>query len=90
MWDGSSPDHDHPRHAPRPWRPSYRFTIPGQPRGKGRPRFGRGRTYTDAKTLAYEQTVRTSAKSAIGPLGPFSGPVAAFLTFRLCPARFSL
>lgn len=64
---------------------SYAFTIPGKPRGKGRPRFGKGRTYTDAKTLAYERMVKTSAATAIGSLGPFSGPVAAFLTFRLCP-----
>lgn len=29
------------------------ITIPGQPIGKGRPRFGNGRTYTPAKTESW-------------------------------------
>lgn len=33
----------------------YRFTIPGRPRGKARPRFTKdGRVYTDQKTSDYE------------------------------------
>ena len=37
------------------------FEVPGEPRGKGRPRFTRtGRTYTDDKTAAYENLVRLS------------------------------
>lgn len=64
---------------------SYAFTIPGKPRGKGRPRFGRGRTYTDAKTVAYEKLVKASAIAAISPMKPFSGPVAACLQFRISP-----
>jgi len=37
------------------------FTVPGEPRGKGRPRFGNGRTYTDAKTVAYEKLIACRA-----------------------------
>lgn len=34
------------------------FTIPGEPRGKGRPRFSRGgHAYTDERTRSYEQLV---------------------------------
>lgn len=36
------------------------FTVYGEPRGKGRPRFTRnGRTYTPAETAQYERMVRT-------------------------------
>ena len=39
----------------------YTITIPGKPRGKGRPRFSRatGRTYTDDATAVYENLVKT-------------------------------
>lgn len=34
------------------------FEVPGQPRGKGRPRFTRsGHAYTDAKTREYEKHI---------------------------------
>lgn len=35
-----------------------------RPRGKGRPRFGRGHAYTDPETRAAEQQVAKSAKAA--------------------------
>ena len=58
------------------------FTIPGAPRGKGRPRYtGRGgfpRAYTDAKTRAYEQQVKEAYQRAGGP--QYSGPVAVSIT----------
>lgn len=42
------------------------FTIPGEPHGKGRPRFVRatGRTYTDRATASYENLVRVAFKNA--------------------------
>lgn len=55
---------------------SYRFTIPGRPKSKGRPRFARGRAYTDAKTLAAETRVAELYK---GPY--FDGPVSLAFTF---------
>lgn len=34
------------------------FTVPGEPRGKGRPRFSKsGHTYTDSETRAYENKI---------------------------------
>ena len=35
----------------------YRFKIPGRPKSKSRPRFARGRAYTDKKTLDAEKRV---------------------------------
>lgn len=34
------------------------FVIPGEPKGKGRPRFAGGRAYTPARTVQYEDLVR--------------------------------
>jgi len=54
---------------------SWSFVVHGPPRGKGRPRFGQGHAYTDAKTVAYERTVRDAALLAMR--GVFlEGPVA--------------
>ena len=64
-----------------------RFVIPGEPRGKGRPRFGRSRAgfavaYTDAKTATYENLVRLAAREAgVTPIeGPLFVQVNAFFT----------
>ena len=39
--------------------PVHMFTVPGEPQGKGRPRFMRnGHTYTPGRTAAYESLVR--------------------------------
>ncbi len=55
------------------------FTIDGAPVAKGRPRFarmGRGiRTYTPARTEAYEAAVRIAARSAMGATPPLAGPL---------------
>ena len=46
------------------------FTVPGQPRGKGRPRFARRgnfvTTYTDDKTASYENLIALAYKAAGG------------------------
>lgn len=46
----------------------YTITIPGKPRGKGRPRFSRatGRTYTDDATAVYENLVKTMWMTVVG------------------------
>ena len=41
------------------------FTVLGRPRGKGRPRFGNGRTYTDKQTLEYERLIACRAAEAM-------------------------
>lgn len=59
-----------------------KFTVPGQPQGKGRPRFTRtGHTYTPDSTRAYETAVRTLYQEATrhqhkGPSEYMEGPVA--------------
>ncbi len=37
---------------------SLQFDIPGKPVGKGRPRFGKGRTWTPKATVNFETLVR--------------------------------
>jgi len=58
---------------------TYRIIVPGEPRGKGRPRFFRkGQhvgTYTDAKTASYEAQVAWAAKPVLGSTR-IDGPVA--------------
>ena len=44
----------------------YVFVIPGNPVPKGRPRFGRGRTYTPKKTLQAEKDIRENIRRQIG------------------------
>ena len=36
------------------------FTVPGQPRGKERPKFANGIAYTPKKTVEYENRIKTS------------------------------
>lgn len=61
-----------------------KITLPGEPQGKGRPRFGNGRAYTPAKTAAYESRLREAwTKQAKGFMFPdnaaLSLEVKAFL-----------
>lgn len=50
------------------WVELFRFSVPGDPRGKGRPRFSRaaGRAYTDSATRHYEDRVACAAREAWG------------------------
>jgi Holliday junction resolvase RusA-like endonuclease len=41
-----------------------RFTVACRPRGKGRPRFGRGHVFTDPETRAAEDQIAWAAKAA--------------------------
>lgn len=47
--------------------------LPGEPVGKGRPRFVRstGRTYTPTKTRDYENALRAAGQFAMGNRPPF-------------------
>lgn len=58
-----------------------RFTIPGEPVGKGRPRAvrsgnGRPRMYTPPKTAQYEALVRQSYKFSFPGEKPLTGALA--------------
>jgi Holliday junction resolvase RusA-like endonuclease len=59
------------------------ITLAGEPRGKGRPRFGNGRSYTDAKTLNYEAALRVAAMEAMGARKPIDGPVSVNIEARV-------
>lgn len=53
------------------------FTVPGEPVGKGRPRFVRatGRTYTPPRTANYESRITEAAASAMIGRDLFEGPL---------------
>jgi Holliday junction resolvase RusA-like endonuclease len=60
--------------APNPR--TYRFTVKGRPKAKGRPRFGKGRTYTPHGTVVAEAKI---AEAYAGP--KFDGPVSLACVF---------
>ena len=55
------------------------FTVPGPPRGKGRPQFARrGKfvtTYTDDKTASYENLVALACREVMKGAPTMEGPV---------------
>jgi Holliday junction resolvase RusA-like endonuclease len=51
------------------------FTVPGIPQGKGRARFGNGRTYTPAKTVAYESLIALAGQQAMKGRDPIKSPI---------------
>jgi hypothetical protein len=63
------------------------FTVDGEARGKGRPRFARRgnfvQTYTDDRTRTYEDHVRESAKRAMGATEPLETPVSLSIYIRV-------
>lgn len=58
---------------------SIRFSVPGQPQGKGRPRVGQiaghARMFTPAKTIAYEGFIALQAQIAMAGHDLVEGPV---------------
>lgn len=62
-----------------------KFTVPGNPVAKGRPRFAtRGKSviaYTPKSTKTAETSVTEYAKYHMGLAKPLSGPVAVDITF---------
>lgn len=57
-----------------------RIFVPGQPQGKGRARFGNGRTYTPAKTVAYEGLIALAGEEAMRTRDLVEGPVYITVT----------
>mgnify|MGYP003274584575 FL=1 len=58
-----------------------KFTVPGIPVGKGRPRFTRGgHAYTPEKTAAFEEKVRLCWKTQSGETFPAGVPLKASVT----------
>lgn len=66
------------------------FTIPGEPKGKGRPRIvkigGFSRLAADKKTATYENLVAMAAQEALGGRPMLDGPLALHVTVRMTPA----
>lgn len=67
------------------------FTVPGDARGKGRPRAttrnGHASVYTDAKTASYENLVALSAQAAMRGRKPFDAPVEMVVSVRVTPPK---
>lgn len=71
-----------------------RFTVPGQPQGKGRPRVGtiggHARMFTPQKTLAYEGFIALQAQIAMAGHDLVEGPVLVRMFIALqVPASWS-
>ena len=66
---------------------SVRFTVPGKPVAKQRPKFSRAgafvRTYTPEKTVNYESLVRLAASDAMNGARPMEGPVLLTVAINL-------
>lgn len=66
------------------------FTVPGEPRGKGRPRIGRvgphARMFTDKKTASYENLVAMAALAAMEGALPFDCALELHMRVRMVPA----
>ncbi len=62
-----------------------RFVIPGPPKGKGRPRMGKGgRVYTPADTRAYEEKVKLTTIAAVRRAGwPLGEKKATFVKLEI-------
>lgn len=70
-------------------RESTMFTVPGKPRGKGRPRFRRAgnfvQTYTPAETASYENLIALEYQAAGGKL--LDGPVDVVVFASFTPPK---
>ena len=70
------------------------YSVPGEPRGKGRPKFARRgnfvKTYTDAKTASYEDQIRFYALQAMGDTKTIQGAVRVFISINMAvPKSYS-
>lgn len=66
------------------------FTVPGEVRGKGRPRIvkigGFSRMAADKKTATYENLIALACEQAMGDAAPFVCPLSVMMTARMVPA----
>jgi Holliday junction resolvase RusA-like endonuclease len=66
------------------------YSVEGDPVGKQRPRFSRGRTYTPKKTVDYEKQIADKAREAIGSSEPLETPIAILIWINhAIPASYS-
>jgi Holliday junction resolvase RusA-like endonuclease len=66
------------------------YSVEGDPVGKQRPRFSRGRTYTPKKTVDYEKQIADKAREAMGSSEPLETPIAIFIWINhAIPASYS-
>ena len=66
------------------------YSLEGDPVGKQRPKFARGRTYTPKKTVDYEKQIADQARSAMGSSEPLETPVAVYIYINhAVPASYS-
>jgi Holliday junction resolvase RusA-like endonuclease len=70
---------------------SLSFTVPGEPRGKGRPRIvriaGAARMATDKATARYENLVALAARQALAGQALLEGALALTVKVRMVPAQ---
>lgn len=62
------------------------FTVPGNPKAKGRPRFS-GHAYTPKATLVAEEEIWWVAKEAMGTRKPVTASLVVGIDFRMATAR---
>jgi Holliday junction resolvase RusA-like endonuclease len=66
------------------------YSVEGDPVGKQRPKFARGRTYTPKKTVDYEKQIADKARSAMGSSEPLETPVSVYIYINhAVPASYS-
>lgn len=56
------------------------IVLAGQPKGKERPRFGRGRAYTAPATRAYEEALAWAGRASMGGRPPLTGALRVRVT----------
>lgn len=67
-----------------------KFVVEGEPQGKGRPRFGNGRTYTPKRTRDYEKLIADSFRASGAGKLPKGIPVSVGINaFFKIPKRAS-
>jgi|SRR6516225_2111028 crossover junction endodeoxyribonuclease RusA len=61
--------------------------LPGEPQGKGRPRFARGRVYTPKETREYQKDLGWVARAVMGGRKPLTGNVKVRITAVTSPTN---